>query len=541
MPPAQFAKDTVALILERAPQIQVLASRYAQSNTDRIVAAMYSCTRREVSRQATGDYNQALTPGSALAMSRVILSLSFQNVLWVGCGHGFEAITLALLSDRPLDITAIDRTPTCIESAMLLLRRVYMAVHGCEADEAADLDLNRPVKIGHCMIHFALTDAWTLSSNHGADFIYSAAEQETECGQSIAMFLQALAGGCALLAMYSSMWSKTGRHRAPRVAAVPRIRLEAGSRTLHIHDMRNYPMFRQPPGRVICSTHPPDGWLQAVPSSPLMHPGRRVAFYFDEDALWYPATVVVRQGCSALLRFDDERWPDLDAEDSMCFHLSVLASGSSDVHPPLPMTQPDQSGLYLSLSESGYQGVFRANTTGSKSLQGPNPWCARIRIGAKWRYLGAFPTARAAAVAYAAARVARSAQSVVPPPPSLVYQRQDRNARNWIAKVRISGVVKYVGTYGSRTEATEAYFAALTRQPSPARPDPSRPTHYRGIRLHLSSCRSGYLNVRPYTANRFRAVLQNPFQHLGSFPTAVKAAYAYAMAIRGRSSSSSPA
>ena len=182
------------------------------------------------------------------------------------------------------------------------------------------------------------------------------------------------------MAMYSSMWSKTGRHRAPRVAAMPRIRLEAGSRTLHIHDMRNYPMFRQPPGRVICSTHPPDGWLQAVPSSPLMHPGRRVAFYFDEDALWYPATVVVRQGCSALLRFDDERWPDLDAEDSMCFHLSVLASGSSDVHPPLPMTQPDQSGLYLSLSESGYQGVFRANTTGSKSLQGPNPWCARIRI-----------------------------------------------------------------------------------------------------------------------------------------------------------------
>ena len=94
------------------------------------------------------------------------------------------------------------------------------------------------------------------------------------------------------------------------------------------------------------------------------------------------------------------------------------------------------------------------------------------------------PTARDAAVAYAAARVARSAQSVAPPPPSLVYQRRDRAAHNWIAKVRISGVVKHVGTYGSRTEATEAYFAALISQPSPARPDPSRPTHYRGICLH---------------------------------------------------------
>ena len=174
----------------------------------------------------------------------------------------------------------------------------------------------------------------------------------------------------------------------------------------------------------------------------------------------------------------------------------------------------------------------------NKSLQGPNPWCARIRIGAEWQYLGAFPTARDAAVAYAAARVARSAQSVVLPPPSLVYQRRGRTAHKWIAKVRINGVVKYVGTYGSRTEATEAYFAALIRQPSPARPDPSRPTHFRGIGLHLSSCRTGYLNVRPYTANRFRAVLQNPFQHLGSFPTAVEAAYAYAVAIRGRSSSS---
>ena len=192
--PARFAKDTAALILERAPQIQVLASRYAQSNADRIVAAMYSCTRREVSRQATRDYNQALTPGSAVAISKVILSLSFKNVLWVGCGHGFEAMTLALLSDRPLDITAIVKTPTCIENAMLLLRRVYIAVHGCEADEAVDLGLGQPVRIGLCLIRFALhvVDAWTLSSNHDADFIYSAAEQEMECGQSIAMLLQAL-------------------------------------------------------------------------------------------------------------------------------------------------------------------------------------------------------------------------------------------------------------------------------------------------------------------------------------------------------------
>ena len=115
-----------------------------------------------------------------------------------------------------------------------------MAVTGCAAAVAAGLDLTRPVKLGESYILIVEANAWTYPFPHGYDLVYCAAEQECDDDrQPISLLLQALAGGAALLAMYSSMWCKAPHH-APTTGVNLPVSLESCRRTIEIRDLRGY-------------------------------------------------------------------------------------------------------------------------------------------------------------------------------------------------------------------------------------------------------------------------------------------------------------
>ena len=576
--------DIGNLIASRQVQVQRLHEAIQSEDTWAAARALYACTDRNVARCSTGHFNQALSPESAVRLAIHISSLAppVTRILWVGCGHGFEAMLLALNSQRPLSILAIDHVPECITSAHLLLRRVLVATSSLSIFDAANVDLSRPVTIGVSTIIFQLQDAWQLSSTSNFDFMYSAAEQETDGShQHISLFLQALCGGVAVLAMYSTMWAKC-RHRAPTVGDSLRVSLEAGRRTIVACDLREYPMFSQPPQSGTRSTISPPGWTVTAFGSPVLCSlGRRVAVYFPDDDLWYPSTATSVGSARVVLRFDDSHWPDVVIDELESPPLLALLSPSegeyvaadavigSPVDPPaaprrtsrsavppnryvpcVPPAQPQcgltapsvtsSDGLWLSSSESGYVGVYRdLRDPSSRQLL----WRARIYCSGSWRQLGNFASPRAAAVAYAAARddlQASRASHVVEPPSHCIHRVPRATAESWAARTYKFGRYHHIGVFATRAEAVDAYRATMTA--SVADSQPQRPlavaTEYLGVRLHLSASSStGYVNVQP-RGRRFRAVTQSREngQHgrkrlvgIGTFDTAVEAAHAYAV------------
>ena len=417
----------------------------------------------------------------------------------------------------------------------------------------------------------------------GADFIYSAAEQEcTDDHQPIAMLLQALAGGVATLAMYSTMWGKS-RHRSPPAGPSFQVSLENGRRTIVTRDLRAYPMFAQPSHSGSRAAMWPPRWTSVMFGSPVLTTNRRVAVYFSEDNLWYPSTVVVASPTLITLRFDDSHWPDLDIQSVDAPQLlglltadeSELAPGNAVMgtaveavcadrrtarvsHPPdrLLLTLAESSssdsrlsttsddGLWLSLSDSGYQGVCRDRRDGSSD----RPWRARIFHHGHWHSLGQFPTARAAAVAYAAARRVEDTSRTMTEadvPAHCVYRICHARGRvSWAARTYRLGRYRTIGTkFASRGDAVSAYLDSVLNCPAPE-PSMSRAVvstlaeEYCGVRLNLNpASATGYVNVRRH-GNRYRAchLLQEgsgptrvrKFLSLGTFATATEAAYAYA-------------
>ena len=550
--------NTAGLITRHLAQVQRLASLLPLADAAAISSAVYSCTDRNVARQATGAFNQALTPGSTSKIAMTILSQAVSRVLWVGCGPGFETIILALLADRPIEIIAIDHLACCIESSVLLLRKVYMAVHGCEMDDAVALDPTAAlIRIGQASIRFICMNAWALDPAFGSpigpiDFIYSTAEQESDQGQPLALFLQALDGGCgALLALYITMWSKTGGHRAsPRLEPI-RIYLESGggSKTLLVCDLCGFVMFPQPPTCASRASLHPHGWGPAIPSSPALRSvGRRVAVFFVDDNLWYASTVAAVMSSSVLLRLDDASWPDTEVDDSMGVSILILQM------PPTPETLSlvahettlrGGDGLYLSHSESGYQGVSRSTRAGDE----PVLWGARIWRFGKWDCLGRdFVTAKGAAVVYTEYR-SKKVPCQIAIPLSHVYKRSlsmggPKHKRSWVAHLYLHGQYQHIGTFSSHGAATSAYWAAVATvvaQPTPAPVRPTVPASHRGVRLHLAYNQTGYAPLSDVAADSGRACSPVQRGRKGStswapFDTAVEAAYCFAVALHSRHS-----
>ena len=503
-----FTTTTPAATAPRAEQVARLSALLGERMTGAdvsvaIARAIYRCPPPDTIRQATGDFNQALTPASATSLAQLLTGtpISARRILWVGCGHGLEAIVTALLSTEPISIFAVDHTQSCIDNACALLRQVYMAVMSCSAAAAANLDLTGPVPLGMSTIQVVMADAWHFAFPSDYDLIYSAAEQECDDGrQPISLLLQALAGGIAMLAMYSTMWSKA-RHRASPVGPELRVALERGHRTIVTRDLRCYPMFLQPSTTGSRSSLSPAGWTTTAFGCSLLHfIGQRVAVFFPDDNLWFPSYVILTSDLLVVLQFDDSHWPDLEILSTDSPPLLTLSSShgstpssvpiglgsvapapmrrsprlsasdadmvslqstsgppcpSSSAAPPLVLSAKSLDGLYLSSSESGYQGVYRDEHNGSYSS-----WYARIWRNGGWHRLGIFESAHSAALAYKQARDTPHATtssapaeraSIAPSHCVYPYPRSSR-ADLWIARTYSQGSYHVLGSVLSRPD-----------------------------------------------------------------------------------------
>ena len=460
--------ELVRLIGKRAQQMRRLAAAL-RSGAAAIAEAVYACLDPSEAHMATGDFNHAVTPASAASIAESILSTQAQSILWVGCGHAPECISLALSADRDISIVAIEHTPSAVASAHILLRRAYMAAAGCGAETAAQLDLSQPVRLGRCHIRISLASAWDLTPSPDFDLVYSAAEQEIVNYQSLALFLQALAGGFAILFMYQTMWNKA-RHRQPEygddidveTVVDASLQVSGENRRIEARDLRNYPMFTQPQivggGRHSRASMQPNGWVPAAYDSPaLQRDGTRVAIYFTFEDLWYGGNVVVTD-YSVNLRYDDCDFADAELAPWMrLLALSpagqVFAPILTPVHPmscqgtvlprastsagPSQLDPTDQGGtvpvrqeiatesggltLHLSASsQSGYAGVRSV----PDYLDGTPRFMCR---GPSHSYIGIFDTPVAAAEAYARyvleKGLVRSAGQLSAQPPSYVPAR----------------------------------------------------------------------------------------------------------------------
>ena len=83
-------------------------------------------------------------------------------------------------------------------------------------------------------------------------------------------------------------------------------------------------MFAQPPGLERRQQLQPSGWIYVQPIAAdswpkgsvahvpplLMTVGVRVAVFFNDDNLWYPAFVTAYEPGLATLEYDDSKWPD---------------------------------------------------------------------------------------------------------------------------------------------------------------------------------------------------------------------------------------
>jgi SAM-dependent methyltransferase len=154
--------DRANLVAARLRQVELLRSSLLGVEAA-MARALYRCVNPHAARAATGYFNQALKPTSALRLAAYIGQLGVSRVLWVGCGCGCEAILLALVSRRPLKIVAIDHLSSCVEEARLLLLRVLVAVTGMSWDEAAALDVDQPMPLKESTILFLLQDAWLMA------------------------------------------------------------------------------------------------------------------------------------------------------------------------------------------------------------------------------------------------------------------------------------------------------------------------------------------------------------------------------------------
>lgn len=462
----------------------------------------------------------------------------------VGCGHGFESIIVALLADRPISITAIDRVGFAVDSSQLLLRRVVMALWGCTNDEASRLDLTRPVQLGSAEIHFQLCDAWTITPSSAYDLIYSAAEQDA----GLVLYLQALAGCClALLCIYSRMWANA-MHRAPPTGSPVPVSLEVSGerRDLVTRDLRAYPMFVQPPSLTSRRTIQAASWSPFDFTTSRVRLGCRIAIYDERDDLWAPASLLRTSRGKVTLQFDDPSWSnyealacDVDCPPMLVFEPSVGSSGrlvgsssnaarSSAGPSGLPSSSTPSS---LSRTASTYRGVSR---NGLKS------WRARIWRDGSLNDLGSFSSPEAASRSYEAERLLMPEPSapshcIVWIRPGFYSDGHRRSGNYWQVRLYAHGRYTHIlGRFASRPDAVDAYFVALHESqaslPTPALAPPVQ-SWFGGVALKLSSASStGYKGVQPH-GNRFRAVIQSRIDGrkrcvtLGVFDTAVEAAY----------------
>jgi hypothetical protein len=366
-----------------------------------------------------------------------------------------------------------------------------------------------------------------------------------------------------------------------------RVSLERGHHTIATRDLRGCPMFLQPQTRDTRSLLSPAGWTSVAFGSPLLHSiGQRVAVFFPDDNLWFPTSVVLTSDLLVVLQFDDSHWPDLDIfspDSPLLLAMSSLpgsmgppalrGSGSvtpapvdhsprlpaddadmvslqSTSAPPRPeppvdpapiLTAQSLDGLYLSSSESGYQGVYRDERNGSCSS-----WFARIWRNGGWHRLGTFESARSAALAYKQARDTpyatapgdRAGHASTAPSHCVYPNPRPSRAGLWIARTYAQGSYHVLGSvFTSRRDATDAYVRAMASVTAPARrsPDSQLVTSHRGVQLQLApESVTGYQNVRPH-GTRFRAIAQlrvsrvKKVRLLGTFSTAIEAAYCVAL------------
>jgi len=363
-------KASAAALGTKAEQMVRLSTAFQSADEAGMGSALWRCYDQHLTRQTTGSFSINLTPSSAFSLASTIVEERWLTVLWIGGGDGFEALLAALTAssrNAELRVTIVEREPAALTSADTAVRRVYAAIRGKSLDEAAALDTKEWVSLGTGAVRLCNADAWTLAPRE-VDLIYSAAEQEADHGQPMALFLQALASKAKCLAMYSSMWSKAP-HIAAEIRAELPVQLENGSRKLSFRSMGAHPMFMQPPtnGEPRTQLCPP-GWqvLDEQLASGL-GPGARIASLWEQDNLWYGMTL---EESSTGLRavHDDPRGKSESLDDLLAYNNLVLstcvaqptarssrsrASASTATHVEAPM----QEGLHGATGDSSTPGA----------------------------------------------------------------------------------------------------------------------------------------------------------------------------------------
>ena len=227
-------------------------------------------------------------------------------------------------------------------------------------------------------------------------------------------------------------------------------------------------------------------WSTLPLDSPLLRQPvcSRVAVYWDADDLWYGGTI---QSCSAsrlFVRLDDPRSDAVSISVVDLQPLLLYLPPSLSVPRPLrslldslhacpaagciPAPIPDDVSSYA--TPDGYRGVSYTSGYSAALLR---PWQAR------------------------------------------------------------DGAT-HLGTFGTALEAARAVLASVCARGHQRSSDVS--THHRGMRLHMSTSSRQGATATPYvgvfaSGPGFRAAVQqrgSPYQSLGTYPTAVEAAYAYA-------------
>ena len=362
--------DTQSQLTNRLPLAEQLSSHLRVTAADNspmarplspltIAFALYDCAGELTECEPS-------LPASAAAYATALLSTQCSTVLWIGCGRARRLLTLALLADKPIAVTATERNPTVLAEAHQLLRLTAMASNRCTVREAADLDLSTFVRIRNASVRIVHANAWDLLPSTEYELVHCTSAEETQ-SQPIALLLQAIAGGSALLAMLSTMWERCA-HRAPIIGEPLETTVNGSRECIAIRDMRRYPMFAQCPqlcSRLELQPHrwlyvqpaplpslaplPSHCWLSISRESPLLSTGARVAVYSDCDDLWYPAYIISGDAGAIVLQYDDASRPDEHCTSQASPPLLIFAPVSE--HPELIEVNAQMSPDVLDLLE----------------------------------------------------------------------------------------------------------------------------------------------------------------------------------------------
>ena len=474
-----------------------------------LARAVYGCIDPNLALATTGMFNQALCPASAVALCQVLERLQPIIIYWVGCGHATEVMLLVLLlsqSTRPISVFAVDHEPVSISNAHVLLCRVYAAYHVDTWEAASQLDLTHPISFGSASVLIQFCDAWDHPLPDGCDLIYSGAEQESDSGQPLAFCLQALAGGQACLAMYTTMWAHAP-HRADCVADTISVQLQCkgGNKTIAIRDLTGFTMFTQPLDRAVRLLTCSEQWAPIPPDSPLLRQiaCARVAAYIESEGLWYPAFIAPGAATTVTLKFDRADLSDVVISVTDVTPLRLLLP-TSDYDLPSRACSCHLKAL-SDLDSSSIRSGILADRTRLSQLASPAGYWGITYSSRHWRH-------------------------------------------PWMAQVggRHAGGKHCADYFSTAVGAAEWYADQLTARDLLSTTDAGLPTEHRGVLLYMSPfSNTGYTNVFSVSSSRFKVQVQHGRHgggslYLGTFPTAVEAAYVYARYMAGTSAELPP-